>query len=347
MEERKIVISTGTIIKMLAIFAAIYILYLMWDIVLVLFVSLILAALIDPFANWLQQKKMPRAIAVLVIYVLLFGLLGTAIALLAPVITQDVPQLIQKVGDVWNALQENQTWNNVIGGLQQAQISVEQLAGSSVSESTNKNGVSNSISIGVFSTITDFFGGIVTLVLILVMTFYMVVQDDPVRKIVHSIVPAQHVPYTVSLLKRMRDKLTLWVRGQLILSVIIGVMVFLGLSALGIQYAAVLGLMAAMLEFIPYAGPVMAAIPGLFLAFTQGGTITFLMVLVMYLIIQQLENHILVPKVMQRAVGLNPIVSIVAILTGAKLAGILGALVAIPAATALSVFVKDIVSRKS
>ena len=346
MEDRKIVISTGSIFKILAIALALYFVYVMWDLILILFVALILAALIDPFANWFQKRRIPRALAVIVTYVLMFGLLGTAIALITPIITQDIPQLVDNVGDLWNDIQQNEKWQSIVGSLQQAQESIAQFTGSGAGEaSVSGADVKDTIS-GVFSTITGFVVGVATIVLVLVITFYMVVQDDPVRKIVHSIVPAAYVPYTVNLLKRMRDKLALWVRGQFILSMIIGLLVFVGLTILGIEYAAVLALLAALFEFVPYVGPVMAAIPGIFLAFTQGGAIKMVMVLVMYIIIQQLENHVLVPKVMQKAVGLNPIVSIIAILTGAKIAGPLGALIAIPVATALSVFVKDIVSHK-
>ena len=131
----------------------------------------------------------------------------------------------------------------------------------------------------------------------------------------------------------------------MILSILVGLLVFLGLSLLQIKYAAILAILAGLLEFVPYVGPVFAAIPALFLGFSQAGIVKMLLVLLMYIVLQQLENHILVPKVMQKAVGLNPIVSIIALLAGAQLAGFIGVLIAIPVATALSVFIEDVLAK--
>ena len=178
------------------------------------------------------------------------------------------------------------------------------------------------------------------------MTFYLVVQDDAFKRVFHSIIPDEYVPFGLQLFKKIRDKLGYWLRAQLLLSIVVGLLVFVGLSVLQVKYAAVLALFAALFEFIPYVGPVLAAGPALILAFSQGGPIDFFLVLTLYIVIQQIENHFLIPKVMQRAVGLNPIVSILAILIGARIAGIIGALIAIPVATALGVFFREMADRK-
>ncbi len=347
MEEIKVHISTRTVLKILGVFLVLYILYLVVDILLLLFVALILAALIDPFADWFQKHKIPRALAVLVIYIILFGILTGAILLLVPIISHDLPQLMENLGSFWTNLQDNVWWQKIVDGVQNVQNTLISY-GVNIQEGVNSNsaGVENTLS-GVFSTISGFFGGVFSLVLVLVLTFYMVVQEDPLKKILRSIIPDEYIPWCAQIMKRMREKLGAWMRGQLILSLVIGVLVFIGLSILQIKYAAILGMLAAILEFIPYVGPVLAAIPALFLAFSQGGVIKLIFVIVMYIIIQQLENHLLVPKVMQKAVGLNPVIIIVAILAGAKLAGILGVLIAIPVATVLSVFVQDVLAKKN
>ena len=347
MEEIKVHISTRTVLKILGVFLVLYILYLVVDILLLLFVALILAALIDPFADWFQKHKIPRALAVLVIYIILFGILTGAILLLVPIISHDLPQLMENLGSFWTSLQDNVWWQKIVDGVQNVQNTLISY-GVNIQEGVNSNsaGVENTLS-GVFSTISGFFGGVFSLVLVLVLTFYMVVQEDPLKKILRSIIPDEYIPWYAQIMKRMREKLGAWMRGQLILSLVIGVLVFIGLSILQIKYAAILGMLAAILEFIPYVGPVLAAIPALFLAFSQGGVIKLIFVIVMYIIIQQLENHLLVPKVMQKAVGLNPVIIIVAILAGAKLAGILGVLIAIPVVTVLSVFVQDVLAKKN
>lgn len=349
MQDIRIHISTVSLLKVLGVLALLAVLYLVRDIVLLLFVSLILAALIDPFAGWFGRHRIPRALAVLLIYIVLFGLLGLAIALLTPVITNDVPQLIENLRKFFISAQESTAVQGFLHGLENIERATGSFgsgaAGAGVIPSQS-SGVERTIT-GIFSTVTGVFGGIFSLGLVLVMTFYMVVQDDPLKKILRSVAPDEYVPYFSQLFKKMRDKLGDWMRGQLVLSFLIGLLVFAGLFALQIKYAAVLGLLAAFFEFIPYLGPILAAIPALFFAFSQGGFIKFLFVAIMYLVIQQIENQLLVPKIMQRAVGLNPIVSIVAILVGAKLAGIVGILLAIPVATALSVFLKDVLVEKT
>lgn len=347
MEELKIHISTATVLKLLGVFLALYILYLVLDILLILFVALILAALIDPFADWFQRRKIPRGLAVLVIYIVLFGVISAAILLLVPIISQDLPLLVNNLGKFWINLQDSPWWREIVASAQNVQqtlfnygFEVQPGAGSA---GTN---VKNTLS-GVFSTISGFFGGVLSLVLVLVLTFYMVVQEDPLKKILRSIVPDEYIPWCAQLLKKIRDKLGAWVRGQMLLSLVVGAAVFIGLTILGVRYAALLAILAALLEFIPYLGPVLAALPALLLAFGQGGLWKLIFVLLMYFVIQQLENHLLVPKVMQKAVGLNPVIIIVALLAGAKLAGVLGAVIAIPVATALSVFVQDVLAKKN
>jgi predicted PurR-regulated permease PerM len=149
----------------------------------------------------------------------------------------------------------------------------------------------------------------------------------------------------MQLVNRMQGKIGLWIRGQLILSLIIFSLTFLGLSILGVNYALVLALIAGLTEFVPYLGPTIAAIPAIFLAFTQSPMLA-LFVLALYYIIQMVENHIIVPKLMQKVVGLNPVISIMVLLVGFKLAGILGAILAIPVVTIASVFLKDLFEKK-
>lgn len=335
-------VSTRSILKIIGIGILMYLLYMIWNILLLLFVSLILAALIDPFATWFAKKRIPRSLAVLIVYVLLLGVIGISVAVLLPVIANDVPQLVENLGNVWSEIEQQPAVTKLLESVQGAQQAMQ-----GISIDRVVSGAGNSVNpiSGIFTTVSGVFGGLFSLVLVLVITYYMVVQDDPLKKITRSLVPDEYVPYITQLFKKMHDKLGLWMRGQLLLSAIVGILVFVGLAMLGVKYAAILALLAALLEFIPYLGPILAAVPALIFGFSQGGIIKLAFVAILYIIIQQLENHILVPKIMQRAVGLNPVVSIVAILIGARIAGILGALLAIPVATALSVFFRDLLAK--
>jgi predicted PurR-regulated permease PerM len=149
----------------------------------------------------------------------------------------------------------------------------------------------------------------------------------------------------MDLFNRVQRKMGLWLRGQLILCLIIFALTYLGLSILGVKYALILALIAGLTEFIPYLGPFLGGVPAVFLAFTQSPTLA-IFVAILYIIVQQIENNFLTPKIMEKAVGLNPIVSIAAIMVGFSIGGVIGALLSIPVATAAVVVIQDLLHKK-
>ena len=160
-----------------------------------------------------------------------------------------------------------------------------------------------------------------------------------------SIVPEKYEDYAINLWKRAELKVGLWLQGQLLLGLIMGLLVYVGLSLMGIKFALILGFLAAILEIVPMVGPVLAAIPAIFLAFLLSPTLG-LWVIVFYVIIQQLENHILVPIVLGKTVGLNPVVVIIALLVGQQLAGIPGMILSVPLATIIVEMMDDLAKHK-
>ena len=176
----------------------------------------------------------------------------------------------------------------------------------------------------------------------MVLTFYLTVEEHALKRMLRSLVPVRYQPYITHLVNRIQEKIGMWLRGQLILSLIIFLLSWFGLTILGVKYALVLAIFSGLTELVPYLGPFIGAIPAVFIALTQSPALA-LGVIVVYLIIQQLENNVIVPKVMQRAVGLNPIITIIAMMIGFKLAGILGIIIAVPVATALSIVLNDFI----
>lgn len=331
-------ISTLTIVKILLIVLLLYFLFLIKDVVVILFVSLILASALDPWVDWLQKKKIPRSASVAFIYLIAISIIGSILFLLIPPISQEFgqlasnfPQYFEKIMSGFSNLKE---FSTRYGFYDNIKSSLEALSSSLQGAAT-----------GVFSTVAGFIGGIMSFFLIMVLTFYMVVEENAIKKLIWSIAPTKHQPYIMHLINRMQQKIGFWLRGQLILSLVVFVFVYAGLSILGVEYALVLALMAFILEMVPYIGPTLAAIPAVLLALTQSPMLA-LFVAIYYYITQQIENNILVPKIMQKAVGLNPIVSISVLLIGFKLAGILGAMLSIPVATAVNVFIQDLFIKK-
>lgn len=337
-ETKSISISTSTIIKVAVVLLLFYLAYLILDILVLLFVALILASLIDPLADWFEKKKLPRGLAVISVYVAALGLLALIIISLVPVIASQAAQLVNNFGAYWqkmmSGLSSIKSFSVRLGLWENLQNTLP---------ATIKTGLGTAQS--VVGSLFGFFGGLFSLILVFVITFYLVVEEEGFKRALHSLAPAQYQPYLVQLWGRVKQKLGSWLRGQLLLDLVVGIFSYIGLLILDVQYALLLGLMAGLFETIPYVGPIFAGIIAVLLAFLQtGGWLKPLLVAVLFVVIQQLENNLLVPKIMKRAVGLNPIVSIVSLLIGYRLLGLPGAILAIPVATALSVIWADILA---
>jgi len=333
MAEVKVNITAGSIAKLFMFLAGAVLVYLLADVLVMLFVAIVISTLIEPLANAFEKRKIPRAIAVLVIYILFFGVIAAIVAFLAPVIMQDAPKMMANLQNTWGKFIDSVWWERITG------------MGGGISNTDFSAGAGTLSS--VYAHVVKFFGGFISLIIIFVMTFYLTIQRDPIKKILTTLLPEAMWSRSLEVAEKMKEKMGLWIRGQLLLSLIMGTLVFCGLKILGIKYALVLGLLIAILEFLPYIGPILASLPAMLIAFSERGLVGFFTVMIMYFVIQQFENHLIVPKVMQKAVGLNPIVSIVSVLSGAKLAGVLGALVAIPVATALSVLLQHVLAKKN
>lgn len=332
--QRRVTIETSTILKIIAVLLVLYVLYLIRGIVALVFASLFLAALIHPIADWLGKHRIPRGLTVILLYVGMFGLAAVTLGLLLPPLIDQSSVLIGTLGKSLQTLSGGVDWLrdistknglalNLQSGFQSLQTQLASLAG------------------GFLSTLTDIFGGIAGLIVVLVMAYYMVVQEKEARSIFHSFVPQEYQDILSNIFVRVEQKLGYWMLGQIALCVIIGILYYIGLRIVGLNEALVLALFGGFTEFIPYLGPILGAIPALLLALTYS-PFKALVVLVVIIAIQQLESQIIVPKVMQRAVGLNPLISILALLVGAQLFGLVGALVAIPIATAISVILVEL-----
>jgi len=221
-------------------------------------------------------------------------------------------------------------------------------AGSGVS--TSISDLTSSISqagTSIFNALTSIFGGIISFFVVLLITFYLTVEEEGMKKIVQGLFPEQRRPQVLEVIVKIQHRMGYWLRGQLLLSLIVFVMVYVGLSIIGIKYALLLALLAGLFEIIPFLGPWISAVPGIFFAFSQGGISKALFAGLIYLVVQQIENNFIVPKVMGRTTGLNPLVVIIAILVGTRLGGAVGALLAVPVTLAIAVYIQAFKERKN
>ncbi len=191
-------------------------------------------------------------------------------------------------------------------------------------------------------TISVIFGGALSFILMIVLSFYLAVQEDGVGSFLRIVSPTKHHDYIINLWKRSQRKIGFWMQGQLLLGIIIGVLVYLGLMIIGIKHALLLASIAAVFELIPIFGPILSAVPAVLIAVVNDSVTSGLLVIGLYIIIHQFENHLLYPLVVRKIVGISPIVVILALVIGFKLAGFLGVLLAVPIASALMEYINDL-----
>ena len=339
MDKKTVDISTGIIFRTILILLGVWFLYLIRDIVAILFVSIIITAAIEPAVNWMNGKKIPRSLAVSIIYVLLFGILGTIVYfLIPPFVSQfkdfsnSFPFYVEKLSSIFKGLESYVQSHQVIFSSQ------------NFFQNISNNLTQSSLSI--FSTTIGVFSGFISIIVIMSLTFYMSVKKDGLRGFITSITPEKYQSYAVSAGEKIKVKIGRWMQGQLFLMFVIFALDFLALYFLKVPYALVLAILGGLLEIIPYIGPIVAAVPAVILGFLIS-PFTGIMVAVSYVVIQQIEGHVIVPQVMKKAVGLNPIVVILVLLVGAKIGGVLGAILSVPIATAASVFIDDLVEKKN
>jgi len=334
-------LTYSSIIKVAVVVLAATFIYIIRDTLALLFVAIIFAAAIDPWIDWLQKYKIPRGVSVLMIYLVLLAIFSLVLVMMIPPVTEQVGQIARSIPAYYEKISIG------IHSLQDKTIEGSQEVGNDSIISTLE---SLSLTLAqttksVFVTITNIFGGLFSLLVVLVITFYITVEEDALKKFVKFLTPAKSRSYVMNLIDRMELKIGLWLRGQLLLCLFVGALVYIGLSLLGVRYALLLALVAGIFEIVPYVGPWLSALPALLVAFGDSFW-KVVLVGVLYIVVQQIENNIVVPKLMQRVVGLNPIVVIMAIMVGFKLGGVVGGLLGVPVAAAISVYVFDFLKEK-
>jgi predicted PurR-regulated permease PerM len=331
MEERKynVNISTLTIVKVLAILFLVWFLFSIKEILLLVLISIIISSAMDPLVTYLNKKYVPRAISVFLVYLMLIGVLVSIIYLLVPPISEE-----------FRMIAESNFYENFSRQLGTYRESLNNMGVGEAIESNIRN-LAGSISETLFATTRGIITGIVSLLTVFVISFYLTAEENGMKNLVKQLVPFKHQAYVNALMTKIQKKIGQWVLGQFILSLVIFVLTYVGLSILGIEFALVLALIAGLLEVIPYIGPIVALIPAVLFAFLQSPALA-LAVVILYIVVQQLENHIIAPLVMSRSVGLNPVLIILGVLVGGTLGGVVGVVLAVPVLSGISVFISDL-----
>lgn len=355
-------INAGTIAKGIFFVFLAWLLFTLKDLVLVVLTAVVIASAVEPPTQWFIRRGASRVFSVVVVYLLLGGLLAGVIYMFIPMLLRDtsnflssVPTYIDRVS-LWNPFGDDVANTSKIVATDFAQgITESRMAFEATATDTTSiqsviqtiNETLSRVSQGFVQTASSIFGGVLGFILIAVLSFYLAVQDDGVEKFLRIITPISREKYVIDLWKRTQRKIGLWMQGQLVLALLVGVLVFLGLTVLGVENALLFAAFAALLEIIPLFGPIIAAIPAVASAYSDGGASSGLLVVGLYLIIHQFENHLIYPLVVTKIVGVPPILVILSLLIGWKLAGFLGIVLSVPASVILVELLDDMARRKT
>jgi predicted PurR-regulated permease PerM len=320
----KVEISSRTII-----FAVLFILLLqfLWtvrDLIFSLLIAFIVMSAMKPAVSYLEKKKIPRiasAITIVIVFLLVVGYVF--FGLIPPLITETsslistFPFLLSKIDPnivrFLNLNSFNQYLPDVTGQL--------------------------------FNMVGSIFSNTVFVLSTLFFSLYFIIEEDFLRKLLPQFFSEDKAQRVIAIFDRIEKRMSAWFWGELILMVTVGLLTFIGLNLIGLKYAPSLAILAGLLEVVPNFGPILSAVPALLLGLSQ----SYFMaapVIALYFIVQQLENNLIVPLVMKRAVGLHPIVTLVALIIGGKVGGVLGVLLAIPTTLFIETLVVELIQAR-
>ncbi len=340
LREQNVTISLGTITKTIVIGLLFVALFILKDLVLVLLVSIVVASAVEPGTQWFIKKGVPRLFSVILIYLFIAVSLASIVFFLLIPLLSESTAFLENFPLYFNA--------NVVSNTIGDHGFVADLTNNlNIDQAINQiNTLITTVSSNAFGTVTTFFGGLLSFFLMTILSFYLAVEEDGVGKFLKAITTIKHEAYVVGLWKRSQRKIGLWMQGQLVLAVIIGMLVYLGLLIINVPNALLLATLAAAFEIIPLFGPILASIPAIMIAFVSGGFPTALVVIGLYLIVHQFENQLIYPLVVKKVIGVSPVVSIVALAAGWELAGFVGLVLSVPIAAVIIEFFDDFEKNK-
>lgn len=288
--------------------------------------ALLLAYLLSPFVEALEKRKIPRTLAILIIYSLFIAGLVIAGMYAIPAIVNEVNVLVKQLPSLTQQVQE-------LLVRAEEQFNHFNLP-PTVTETLEKNLLKLQVYLdrllnAIPQFILDLFGRIVAIILIPILSFYMLKDIELIKQGLLNLAPGGQRGRLIALFSRIDDKLGAWIRGQLTVGFIVGFLTFIGLEIVGMDFALVLGTVVGITNIIPYFGPIIGAIPALFLALLRS-PLMFLKVLIVQVVAQQLESNLITPQILGRQLGLHPLLIIFALLLGAQFGGIAGLLFAVP-----------------
>lgn len=321
---QKIEISAKTIVFTVFFLLFLKIIWQIRELLYALFFAFILMSALKPPVRFLEKNRVPRSLAVIfVFFSFIIGFLSLFFFILPPVIKESLLFLKSLPTFISNLIPNASSYINFDALTQFLPNLTENL----------------------IRFITGFFSNFIFIVSIIFFTFYFLLEEKFLKKFLINFLEEKEAERIVFVFDQIEKRMNAWFWGELTLMIIIGTFSYIGLTLLNIRYALPLAIIAGLLEVVPIIGPTIATVPAFFVAASTSWFIG-LSVIALYFLIQQLENNLIVPFVMKKAVGLNPITSLIALTVGGKVAGFLGVLISIPFALFLETLILNLIKTK-
>jgi len=310
--------------------------------------AVVIASFVDSIADALGRFKVPRILGIIFVYLIMFGAFGGLMFFFIPQFITEITDLLVTAFGTADGIS-----GEASSELYSSLLSFQEASGIEETGNTSQgeNIISQLGSVGDFSqsalqALNAVFGGALNLILIIVISFYLAVEDRGIERFFQAVTPVSYENNVISLWLRTKDKIGSWFKGQLLSAFILGLLTYLGLWLIGVPYALMLALLAMVMGLIPF-GILIAGMVALMSALGAGGIEMMLWTLAWYFLLQMIENYILQPVIINKATGLPSVIVLLSVVIGAALFGFMGLLLAIPLAVFLLELVRDFEKAKN
>ena len=324
-KNQRIEISSKTIIFTILFFLFLKFIWLMKDLVFSLVIAFIIMSAVRPVVAFLEKKRIPRPVSASIIFLfILFSVVYLLVAWLPPTIFElslflkNLPFIIEKISPNFAATIDINALANYLPNI------------------TNQ----------IWKLVAGFFSNTVFVLSTFFFSFYFTIEENFIKKLLIKFASEDKAGQIADIFETVERRLGRWVWGELILMLVVGFLTYIGLILIGIKYALPLAVVAGLLEVVPNLGPVVATVPAVFVTLSQSYLLV-IPVVVLYFVVQQLENNLIVPYVMKKAVGLHPIITLLALIVGGRVGGVLGILLAVPITIFLETILIEVVQKKT
>jgi len=320
----KVEVSAKTIVFAVFFLLLLALLWVVRNLMLSLFIAFIIMSAVKPPVLFLEQRKVPRRLGVLGIFILLILFFSFLLVWVIPPIVSETVLLLRHLP-------------SMIGAVNPAII-----------EYVNLDSLSQyvpNITTQAIQIIQTLFSNVMFVMTTLFFSIYLTIEDGFVEKTLLQFFSEKEARSVSVILKKTEKRLGSWLLGELFLMLIVGFLTYIGLTLIGVRYALPLSIIAGLLEVVPNIGPTVSTIPAFIVAIAQSYFLGFASI-ALYFIIQQLENNLIVPYVMKKAIGLNPIVTLISLIVGGQLFGILGIILSIPLTLFLETLLVEVLNTK-